>query len=719
MDAWLFLLVKRFFPEVDTMQGRERTYAIAEILGTLYAAPLSLLGLVWLVFITSATPVYAPWPTLVLLLVLLFIFEQLDFFLFVEVTPGTYANWDWSLETIIVWSSVLMFGPGALWLTVLWSLISFVRKWYKAHAPDWRWHLVRQLSLKFATLIFAGLIALAFYKRWGGAIPLPGLDIQYLRPALGAIFVWVVLVALIWIPLLNYFSHSKEFAWTHNPLETLFRFLIITMGWRIFIDPLSVLAAGLYAQNGLGGYMFFIADLLVAGSLAHQLSRALEHSQLRTRELEKLEQLGRALLKTPTDPASLPDILQEHLRNMFPYSHIEVRIFPNEVIVHYPDDWPPVREAIWDWLLKTARSRSFAPGSDLPWGDREMDKAILLVPIVDIERVGRVEDVPIGGIYLARYRNAEGIGKILPAVQSLAAQIATAMYSAKVYTQTLEYNKMEQALLLAGRIQASFLPESLPNIPDWQLAAALYPALETSGDFFDVIPLPDGQLGIVIADVVDKGIGAALYMALSRTLIRTYAAEYDVQPDLVLRAANARILEDTSAGLFVTVFYGILDLEHGTLLYANAGHPPPYLLSQHTPPADTITDEGLDVIDSAHLAPYLIKQESLSARTLRRTGMPLGITADAKWEWCFVQIKPGDMLVLYTDGITEAQNPEGTFFSAERLLGIARENLESSAQELHDTILDTLSAFTGYHLHDTEGRIQADDITLVVVKWAP
>ena len=266
--------------------------------------------------------------------------------------------------------------------------------------------------------------------------------------------------------------------------------------------------------------------------------------------------------------------------------------------------------------------------------------------------------------------------------EEVLARVETHLALRELQKQLQDANeKMERELALAGEVQASFLPRELADIPGWQLAVMLKPSRETSGDFYDVNLLPNGRLEILVADVVDKGAGAALYMALSWTLLRTYAAEYPTQPELVLNAVNRRILADTRTDQFVTVFYGILDPVTGTLVYANAGHCPPYLISaQH----------GQDV------------------QELVRTGVPLGILEDRTWEREAVQLAPGDALVLYTDGITEAQNEQSMFYGEDRLLESARASLGCPAEGIRDAIMADVHRFVG-------SAPQFDDIALAVV----
>ncbi|MGD8472719.1 MAG: SpoIIE family protein phosphatase [Anaerolineae bacterium] len=246
-------------------------------------------------------------------------------------------------------------------------------------------------------------------------------------------------------------------------------------------------------------------------------------------------------------------------------------------------------------------------------------------------------------------------------------------------------SRMEQELSLAGRVQSSFLPGELPAPTGWQFSAALKPARQTSGDFYDTISLPDGRLGLVVADVVDKGVGAALFMTLSWILIRSYAMEHPSAPERVLRAVNDRILAEIDTGQFVTVFYGILDPATGTLTYCNAGHPPPYLFSTQG------DDEPMP---------------------LTRTGMALGVTEAETWERATAHLAPGDVLILYSDGVTDAVSGEGVSFGDERLRASVENSLPQSAESILDALLARVQDFA-------HGSILVDDITLMIAIREP
>jgi sigma-B regulation protein RsbU (phosphoserine phosphatase) len=307
------------------------------------------------------------------------------------------------------------------------------------------------------------------------------------------------------------------------------------------------------------------------------------------------------------------------------------------------------------------------------------DESTREIPIIFISALDEIQDkvkaFTVGGVdYITKPFQLEEV----------LARVETHLALRNLQKRLQDANaRFEKELALAGEIQASFLPGETPDIPGWQLAATLIPARETSGDFYDLIPLLNGRFGLVVADVTDKGTGAALYMALSRTLIRTYVVEYDTQPELAFKVAHRRILEDTNTKQFVTVFYGILDPTTGTLTYCNAGHNPPYLFSANG-------DETVQELDN--------------------TGPPLGLRMfkDMTWERRTAQLAPGDLLVLYSDGITEAQDGQEEFFEEERLLELGQANLGRSAQEVQDTILAEVDRFVG-------DAPQVDDITLMVL----
>jgi sigma-B regulation protein RsbU (phosphoserine phosphatase) len=241
--------------------------------------------------------------------------------------------------------------------------------------------------------------------------------------------------------------------------------------------------------------------------------------------------------------------------------------------------------------------------------------------------------------------------------------------------------KMARELTLAGEVQATFLPKSLPVLPGWDTAVTLKPARQTSGDFYDLHLLSEEKLGLLVADVVDKGVGAALYMALSWALIRTYVDEFPDQPERVLSEVNRRMLSDTHSEEFVTVFYGILDVRSGVLTYGNAGHHPGLLFRA---------------------------RPGSAVQQLARTGMVLGISGDEHWRQDTVELAPDDVLALYTDGVTDAEDGQGRFFGQEGLIQAVESSRDRSAAEICDAVLQAVHDFVG-------DSPQSDDIALMIL----
>ena len=670
IDSRLLPIARVFRPELDELTGDELINRLADVISFVYATPIALAGLIWLILVTDLSLVAARWPVFLVALVLVILLRRLSFTLLFEFHPGNYADWRESLERIVSWSAALLFGPAALWLTVVGVVAQDLWRRSPPTSSTLRWNRARNMALSL-TQVTAGLVALALYRRWGGTFPLAGAGLPQLLPAFLATLVQFFLFRLFWMPIFAYWYSVVENRFADHRLG---RYIGIGTALPGLLDPLAILAALRYVEIGAGGALFLIAGVVLASLLSNRLSKAVVRSRQRSRELEKLEQLGRSLIESPVNAASLPNVLAEHVPAMFSGLQVDISLFSNRPIYrHSPDGLPPVPSQAWEWLRETAETRTFLPGDSLPWGGELTKDALVLSPILEPEG-----EQAIGGIALQRRMqinwDVEALTSLLPAVQSLAAQIGSAIHGAEVY-------RVEQELALAGQIQASFLPAQLPEIPGWQLSAALEPAHETAGDFYDVVPLPNGRFGIMVADVADKGMGAALYMALSRTLLRTYAITYHNRPDFAMKVTNRRILMDTDVTMFVTTFYGVLDPGRGTLTYCNAGHNPPYLVRG--------TADG-------------------PPQRLNKTGMALGAMPGMDWEQQTVEFAPGDALALYTDGVTEAQDPQGDFFGQERLTRLIQEQAGRSAEEIQRAILETVHSFVG-------GAPRSDDITLLIL----
>ena len=266
---------------------------------------------------------------------------------------------------------------------------------------------------------------------------------------------------------------------------------------------------------------------------------------------------------------------------------------------------------------------------------------------------------------------------------TLAAQAAPAIRVAQLVreqaAEAAERERLEQEMRVATLIQQQFLPRELPNLPQWQIAAYYGPARAVGGDFYDFIPMPDGRIGIAVGDVTDKGVPAALVMARTHSILRAEASRSD-SPGEILGRANALLVPEMPARMFVTCLFAILEPETGRMVMANAGHNLPYIR----------TDDG--VVE------------------LRATGMPLGLMPGIRYEETEGVIAPGSNVLLYSDGLVEAHDPTATMFGFPRLREAM--TIDDAGSELLDRLLDDLHRFTGPEWE------QEDDITLVTLRRA-
>ncbi len=266
-------------------------------------------------------------------------------------------------------------------------------------------------------------------------------------------------------------------------------------------------------------------------------------------------------------------------------------------------------------------------------------------------------------------------------LDNLAAQAAPALRVGQLVreqeAEAATRQRFEQELEVARLIQQNFLPKELPDLPGWQVAALYRPAREVGGDFYDVIPLPDGRVGFVVGDVTDKGVPAALVMSATRSVLRA-SAQRLIEPGEVLERVNEHLCPDMPEKMFVTCLYGVLDPESGLLRFANAGHDLPYVKT------------AAGVVE------------------LRARGMPLGLMPGMTYEEKEATLQPGESVLLHSDGVVEAHDPDRDMFGFPRLKETVAD--APGGQELIDRVLSDLEAFTG---PDSE---QEDDITMVTLE---
>ncbi len=264
-------------------------------------------------------------------------------------------------------------------------------------------------------------------------------------------------------------------------------------------------------------------------------------------------------------------------------------------------------------------------------------------------------------------------------ISGIAQQVSLTIQNDRLNLEMVERERLEKEIQLARQIQRTFLPSHLPVLDGWDLDIVWQTAREVGGDFYDIFKLGSDKLGIVIADVSDKGMPAALYMTVARTLIRAFVRQI-ASPAKVLERVNRLLVVDSQDGLFVTAVYAVLNLREGTLTYANAGHN----------------------------LPLIVHKDTRRIEPLPKGGMALGVMANSKILEHTYEICPGDQLILYTDGVSESYSATGEIFGEKRLTQALANAPQGSAQDTIQHLNQVIRDFR-------QGAPASDDLTLVVI----
>src|SRR2546421_5209556 len=267
----------------------------------------------------------------------------------------------------------------------------------------------------------------------------------------------------------------------------------------------------------------------------------------------------------------------------------------------------------------------------------------------------------------------------LQVLMMLASQVAIIIEKVMLHEQLIEKKRLEGQLEVARQLQLELLPANDPVLDGFDISAYNFPTEEVSGDYYDWVRIHDDEIGIVVADVSGKGVPAALLMAFLRASLRA-ATHIGYSPHISMSKVNYLLWESIERNQFVTAFYGLLDASNRTLAYTNAGHNPPLLMDA----------EG-------------------NARFIDRGGVPLGMFRDTRYYEYYLTLEPGELLLLYTDGVTEANNPKGQEYGTDRLVRALKDSRHLSARALIDFIQHDV-------LEWTDGLGATDDITFFVIK---
>jgi serine phosphatase RsbU (regulator of sigma subunit) len=439
------------------------------------------------------------------------------------------------------------------------------------------------------------------------------------------------------------------------------------------------------------GEDFSDADLENLVTAAEHIAFALDHallydaSERRSLEKEVLLEVSRTL-SASLDFDELIDTIFRSLRQVVDFDAAAIYLVNRATLalelaseIGYPEGSDDafqlqVGQGIVGWVAKTGEA-VIVPDVKLDpryVAARPETRSELAAPLV-------VEGHPIGVFNLESDLDDAYHEGHLEIVLAFAAQAAVAVQRARLTRDLFERRHLEKELAIARDIQLSFLPKRSPDVPRFDIAGTTRPHDEVGGDYYDFIPVSETRLGLAIADVSGKGIPAALIMAGFRmSLLAEIRNEFAIRA--VMRKVNSLVYESTDGGKFVTALYGVLDYKNRMLIFSNAGHNPPILWHR----------DG-------------------SMEYLTEGGVALGVLPDARYEERPIALRPGDVLVMYTDGVSEAESPSHEQFGTQRIERCIARLADRSAQDVLDGIVAEVIDWSGE-------RGPNDDLTLLVLK---
>jgi sigma-B regulation protein RsbU (phosphoserine phosphatase) len=463
----------------------------------------------------------------------------------------------------------------------------------------------------------------------------------------------------------------------------------------------SELLGAIYVDSRIQQGAFTQTDLELLNSIAASAGTAIENSRLyletenRLRTLNLLHRISQEITATldlervlTVTTQAVKELLDANAASIMTVEGAElvfrVSVGGENVVAAKPFR-VPLGHGIAGWVVENKQPALVNDAQNDPRFFVTMDKqtgfkteALIAVPLI-------VNENAIGVIEV--FNKPGGFTQSdLELLGTFSSSAAFAIENARLYKVAVDKGRMERELQMARQVQASLLPQGTPQIPGWELAAHWLPAREVAGDYYDFVPLEGPALGtgprtgIVVADVADKGMPAALFMVDVRATLRAsmYAAPSPVDG---IAHTNALVSADAPDGMFVTLFYAQIDAGSNEFTYVNGGHNPP----------------------------FLVKSGGRDFEVLSRTGVALGVDPALVYTQKTVALDPGDYLVLYTDGVTDALNAAGQEYGLDRLQRAVLAADGHSAQEIVRALDTELRAFIG-------GTNPFDDVTLLVLK---